>query len=120
MAWGSLVTATTPITSTETFLPVNGIFVASAFSTIHLQIDIDYPSGNTGETTVRLYGSVGDVNSGSTDWDDNPSPLLAFSVASTTDPHARSISVNGYYAVRLGFTNSSNSNPTGIIGYRVD
>lgn len=117
MAWGSLTTVSTPVTSTETFLPVAGVQVASADSVVHWSAQAIYPSGNTGVMTANLYASTGGLNSGTTDWG---GPVLVFSFTSISGTTQMDISSNGYWAYRWGLVMSSNSNSGLTLGYRID
>ena len=120
MAYGSITTSiVTTRSSTETFVPVAGVVMASAASVAHIVSRVSWESGNTGVATVNLYTSLqSGVFSADTVWDNVP--MLTFSLSSQTNPSQLAFSVSGVNAWRMSVFNSSNSTVQLGIGYRID
>ncbi len=103
------------VVDTEQFF--SGVTHDSFYSASWVGVDFAPGSGNTGILTVAVYSDTSGT-AGAENWDDTT--ILSFSLASTTAPNKTSFPIQGPYKWRVGVINSSGSETTITLGYRLE
>jgi hypothetical protein len=111
MAWGSknTIESSTSVGGTEEF---SSWVDLNPGETVHFQVSADFPASPTDNLEVRVYGTL-DASSETSD----DEAIQMMIIDNSNDPGEKSISIWGYYKVRLGFVRDGTTDNITVSAY---